>query len=117
MLFSTGDNADSEKDNKEDDNEEEPKRADDDIFVHRAFYTFVFYIIDDVEDADARSAVPSDAGKVGVAWHNPEGLRVFFVGEDFFTRKERKDLEGLSGGGVDVALVGDGGMTGDFTRK
>ena len=109
FLFGGEDAEDDEEDGEEDE-EEEPERADDDDFVDFRLNAFVFDVIDDVEDAEAGSFRPGDAGVVGIAGHNPEGFGVFFVGEDFFVGEKWVDLEGLGGGGVNVAFVGDGRM-------
>lgn len=116
FLLYAQDAEDDEEDGEEDE-EEEPERANDDYFIYLALYAFVFYIIDDVEDADAGSFFPSDLGKVSVAWHNPADFRVFFIGKNFFAGEERVNLEDLSVSGVDIAFIRDGGGTVNIARE
>lgn len=117
LLFSTSNNADSEKDDKEDDSKEEPKRADDDVFVHSAFYTFIFYNVDDVEDADGGSIVPGDGGKISSSRHYPARFGFFFVSKDFFIGKKWIDLHNLRRLRVDIALVSNISAPSNISRK
>ncbi|MBQ1528285.1 hypothetical protein IIZ77_01390, partial [Candidatus Saccharibacteria bacterium] len=100
-----------------DDEKEEPQWANDDYFVDFGFDAFVFDVVDDVENTNARSFFSSDLGKVGVAWHNPALFGVFFVSKDFFIRKERDNLKRRDCLRVNVTFVGNHSRTSNLAGE
>ena len=90
--FLRAENLEDDEEDGEENQEEEPEGADDNDFIDVAVYTLIFHIIDDMEDADAGGFFPTNFRKSRVAWHNPTLLWVFFVSEDLFVGKKRKNL-------------------------
>ena len=115
FLFAPEDFEDEEEEGEEDE-EEEPEGADDNDFVDFRLNAFVFYIVNDVEDADGGSFVPWDGRIGGISWHDPGSFGIFFVGVDFFFGEKREDLESVRSLGVDVTFVCNGGATCNVAR-
>ena len=69
------------------DNKEQPDRTDDDVLIDIAVHTLKLYVVDDMENAEGRSLVPSRRSIICVPWHNPNCFRRFFICKDFLFRE------------------------------
>lgn len=101
--------------NDEDDDEEKPDGAEEDEFFDGRDFVEDFDGLADAKNAELRSAFPRGGVEAFGFGEDDIFVGLFFVGVDFFVTKERENLEGVGGAGVDVAGVlderggGDGG--------
>lgn len=117
FFVATTDAADDPEDgdeNDEDDDEEEPDRAEKDEFLDSRDFVEDFDGLADAENAKLRSAFPRGGVEAFGFGEDDVFVGFFFVGVDFFVAKERENLEGVGGAGVDVAGVLDERGGGDW---
>lgn len=110
LFIASADAADDPENGNEDnqdDNKEEPDRAEEDELLDGRDFVEDFDGLADAEDAEGWRAFPGGGIEALGLREDNVFVGFFFVSVDFFVAEERKNLERVGSGGIDIASVLD----------